>query len=609
MPIFLGGTPQPGQNGQDVNQTDSTALGGFPANFKVYTPKFFSKALTGSGKTTGMLSVGLNPANLGWNPTTTDEHILCKKEHYVNGTTKVDKVPLNPLDFRAWGRFDELPIPEKVTMGKLGTATVNNNGAKFDADIYTDMRPHSIIVEETDNGPAGGGGTKSKKVIVCYQLFVYAITDWNNKNARNLGCGHPRHAVNSHVLQPIKKLTKNGNTGMYLFTCDPVEAYSQILDLLDGAGVNLDRKEIRNYVDNYSVFDAIVRRAEEWQTTIDVLMKRLSEDMGKRIPQGYVVSSNLNTGITNTPNTILDALLTMTLQVEYLENYPVPLDLYREIYANIQKNFPPSVATMICKHNLNLLLSETMNVLDQQKPHLTQLVLPPNPAPPLGPKTGVGFSPEQARAITCTDPLVLVQSGAGSGKSSVILGRVAWMTRNGINPKDIMVISFTNAAADNILAKNSEVKSMTIAKMIHTIYSENFPTHELSTAETLGNTLEIYYPNDPVASAFRKRVESLETKRSSDQGAAYREMNNFVEANLQDILRFLDGVCQTTLALEIIICYQMINQLREPPELSSKFLIIDEVQDNSVFEFIYALNYVRKHNEALFIVGELQSPT
>lgn len=601
MPIILGNVPNPGQE----NDGQNTALGGFPTNFKVYTPKFFSKALTGSGKTTGMLCTALNPACLSWTPTTTDEHIVCKKEHYVNGQTSVDKVPLNPLNYAAWDRLETLPIPEKVTMGKIGTATLGTGANAVACEFYTDLRPHSIIVEETSNGPAAGGGTKSKKVSVCYQLFLFGITDWNNKGAKNYKRGHPRSTVTNHFESVVKKLTKVCNTGAYMFTCDPVGAYSELLTLLDGIHVNLDRKELRNYIDNYSVYDAITRRAEEWQTNINDLVGRLARDTGKNVPKNYVYRPTNSSGmLLPQPGGVMDAAMTMTTQVEYLENYPVPLDLYRDIYAAIQAAFPPSMATEIYKHNLNLLLSDTMYTLDKQKPQLTPLILPPNPKPPLGPKTGVGYSPEQSRAITCTDPLVLVQSGAGSGKSSVILGRVAWMTANGVDPKSIMVISFTNAAADNIVTKNSDIQSMTIAKMIHTIYSLNFPTHELSTAETLGNTLDIYYPNDPLANSFRKRVQEMESKKSNDQGAAYREMNNFVEQHLQDILKFLNGVCQTTLALEIIICYQMINQLKEPPELASKYLIIDEVQDNSVFEFIYALNYVKKHNEALFIVGD-----
>ena len=66
----------------------------------------------------------------------------------------------------------------------------------------------------------------------------------------------------------------------------------------------------------------------------------------------------------------------------------------------------------------------------------------------------------------------------------------------------------------------------------------------------------------------------------------------------------LDIIRQTTLTLEIIICYQKIKELIEPKSVSSKYLIIDEVQDNSIFEFIYTLRYIEKHKESLYIVGD-----
>ena len=85
---------------------------------------------------------------------------------------------------------------------------------------------------------------------------------------------------------------------------------------------------------------------------------------------------------------------------------------------------------------------------------------------------------------------------------------------------------------------------------------------------------------------------------------SYTIINNFIEDNFDEVINLLNEMKQTSLELEIMICYQQIENLIEPPEVQSKYLIIDEVQDNSVFEFIYTLKYVAKHNEALFIVGD-----
>jgi DNA helicase-2/ATP-dependent DNA helicase PcrA len=81
-------------------------------------------------------------------------------------------------------------------------------------------------------------------------------------------------------------------------------------------------------------------------------------------------------------------------------------------------------------------------------------------------------------------------------------------------------------------------------------------------------------------------------------------MNNFVERHYDEVMKVLDTIQQTSLEMEIIICYQKIGTLQEPTEVQSKYLIIDEVQDNSIFEFVYTLKYIDKHKESLFIVGD-----
>jgi DNA helicase II / ATP-dependent DNA helicase PcrA len=210
------------------------------------------------------------------------------------------------------------------------------------------------------------------------------------------------------------------------------------------------------------------------------------------------------------------------------------------------------------------------------------------------------FSNQQRNAVATDDPLVLVQAGAGTGKSTVILGRIDHLASRGVNPKDITVLSFTNAAADNIVAKNPNVGSMTIARMIHDIYTANYTKHELSSIDTIINSLDIFYPKSDLAAAFRKRLLDV----AKNASGAFTSMNTFIESHFDDVMAVLDRIGQTSLELEIIVCYQKIDEMIEPAHVQSRYLIIDEVQDNSIFEFIYVLKYVAKHKENLFIVGD-----
>jgi DNA helicase-2/ATP-dependent DNA helicase PcrA len=241
------------------------------------------------------------------------------------------------------------------------------------------------------------------------------------------------------------------------------------------------------------------------------------------------------------------------------------------------------------------LLSNTLNNLNSNKALLSSIPVPSTPVQ-LDPR----FSQEQLKAITTSEPLALVQAGAGTGKSTVVLARIQYMIDCGINPADIMVLSFTNAAADHITEKNPMIHSMTIARMIHTIYAANFHGHELSSIDTMMNTIDIYFPGDDFAYAFRRKLYNI-WKNEPD---SFTRMNNFVERHYDEVMKVLDTIQQTSLEMEIIICYQKIGTLQEPTEVQSKYLIIDEVQDNSIFEFVYTLKYIDKHKESLFIVGD-----
>ena len=137
--------------------------------------------------------------------------------------------------------------------------------------------------------------------------------------------------------------------------------------------------------------------------------------------------------------------------------------------------------------------------------------------------------------------------------------------------------------------------------MIHDLYMTYFPTHELSSVETIANSLGIYMPGDAFALQFSQRLRRLEGR---DAQGAYTSLNNFIEAHLEQTIDALNLIKQTSLELEIILAYQMIDRMPLPSGLNIRHLIIDEVQDNSVFEFIYLLRLVSKLKASLFIVGK-----
>lgn len=567
----------------NINSNTATSVTG-----KKYSPKFFAEQLTGRGGKYGYLSEKNDPlAKNIENITTQQNHYNMPNKHsYHHGYTKNIRIPVNPLNFDAWLLMEELEVPPLDTMLYLGSHNQSNG------KLYLKMEATALNIEETYiPGSYTVPATTTKKIIPAYQMQFFYVPDLITGSAPLMA----KQLTNSYT-------TFHNKAYFWLvYTSNPLKDWDETIANDLAYNFNIKRDVFLNYLQNYSLYDSVEKSAELWHTEIHNILDSFFANIKKHYYQVFQKATTCHIYRKHTYN-IVHVQNVVYGQMKYLISYNIPLENYKHIYQSLQKYFTQIETNRICKQNLNLLLTDTLDNLNANKKQLNGIKTPPiHPVPNSIKK----LSSEQYKAVTSSEPLILTQAGAGTGKSTIILARIDYLIACGIDPKDITVLSFTNAAADHITDKNPNINSMTIARMIHEIYSNNFNDHALSTLNTILNSLEIYYPQEmQKPKSVERQFSNIILHMIRNDANNFTEMNNFIEENYDDVIRILDTIHQTSLELEIIICYQKITTFKEPDNISSKYLIIDEVQDNSVFEFIYTLKYVDKHKEALFIVGD-----
>lgn len=84
---------------------------------------------------------------------------------------------------------------------------------------------------------------------------------------------------------------------------------------------------------------------------------------------------------------------------------------------------------------------------------------------------GRGLNEEQKKATVIQENKVLVNAGAGSGKTSVISARIGYLVKyRKVNPKDILLITFTRDGKDNMKKRVLEKAGVEIdARTIHSL--------------------------------------------------------------------------------------------------------------------------------------------
>ena len=92
---------------------------------------------------------------------------------------------------------------------------------------------------------------------------------------------------------------------------------------------------------------------------------------------------------------------------------------------------------------------------------------------------------EQAEAVATDEDVTLVLAGAGTGKTSVVVGKVAHLVRNqGVSPDEVLVLAFNRKAADEI---GEQLTGDLSAANVHTFHG--FGRRVIADVEKVGPTI------------------------------------------------------------------------------------------------------------------------
>lgn len=233
---------------------------------------------------------------------------------------------------------------------------------------------------------------------------------------------------------------------------------------------------------------------------------------------------------------------------------------------------------------------------------------------------GYELDKDQVKAVTSKRKNILVLAGAGSGKSLTIIGRVKYLIHElNVNPKDILCISFTNDAVNNLKndLNEKEVEVMTFHKLALKVIGRK---KEILTEDMLTDIIMNTFFNDTLFGLYGMSKK--------DMYGLIRTFINLFKSNnytLDMFYKFINKANKKDKVLlkEIMKCYicyesylkkenlldfnDMINEGIKKLDYSGvryKHIIIDEYQDTSVTKFNFIKKLIKLSNASFFAVGD-----
>lgn len=246
------------------------------------------------------------------------------------------------------------------------------------------------------------------------------------------------------------------------------------------------------------------------------------------------------------------------------------------------------------------------------------------------PKLLEGLNPAQSSAVTTLSGPVLIVAGAGSGKTRVLTHRMAYLIASGTKPWEILALTFTNKAAQEMRERIGGILGEKRAKHImagtfHSVFARLLRYD----AESLGYTSSFtIYDTDDSLSAIKNAMQLLSISQQTlsptsvrsaissakNQMISWQEFMNsaseFRERQIGKIYEQYERRLKMSNAMDFDdLLLNMIRLLESSPDMLAKYqakfshILVDEYQDTNRAQYI-AITLLAGGHRNLCVVGD-----
>lgn len=241
-----------------------------------------------------------------------------------------------------------------------------------------------------------------------------------------------------------------------------------------------------------------------------------------------------------------------------------------------------------------------------------------------------GLNREQQQAVQHTEGPLLILAGAGSGKTKVLTVRIAYLLAQGVNPYEILAITFTNKAAKEMKSRVEglvgDVANRIWLSTFHSFcakflrfeldnflgYNSNFTIYDTSDSQVVIkaalkalNLDDKYYPVGAIISAISDAKNKL--MFASD----YRKQaRDFYQQKVADVYEYYERELRKNNALDfddlLLVAVKLLQSNAAVLDKYSKrfkYVMIDEYQDTNHAQYLLAY-LLSSHWKNIAVVGD-----